>query len=65
MVLQFIYMPEDHRDFIIMSYLKFRNPCDFRNSDCFLCSWQVTAVTLWNELSLGLLLYRGGMGGEL
>ena len=45
-----------------VNHLRFKNPCDFRTLDRFLCSWQVTAVTLWDQFPADLLL-RGERDG--
>ena len=45
-----------------VNHLRFKNPCDFRTLDRFLRSWQVTAVTLWDQLPADLLL-RGERDG--
>ena len=45
-----------------VNHLRFKNPCDFRTLDRFLLSWQVTAVTLWDQLPADLLL-RGEWDG--
>ena len=44
------------------NHLRFQNSCDFRSLDCFTCSWQVTAVLLWNQLPAELSL-RGERNG--
>ena len=49
-------------DYDPVSYLSFQNPCDFRSLDRFICSWQVTAVLLWNRLPVDLLV-RGERDG--
>ena len=47
-----------------VNHLRFKNSCDFRTLDRFLRSWQVTAVTLWDQLPTDLLLRGKWDGGE-
>ena len=43
-------------DYDPANHLRFQNPCDFVSLDCFIRSWQVTAVLLRNKIPADLLL---------